>query len=907
MLVLPAVSFSLAAFAQTTGVIAGHAYDQSGSPLRGIRVSVSSDIQIGGARTVTTDEEGAFQIPGLSPGRFTVTAAASKMKSVVMNNIRVTPGATTDVDIVMEVETSEEQVTVIEKAPLVNTGRANVGEAFDFDFVDQLPLSTRDFQGVAALTPGVTDSGSGNPSVRGGTFFNNSYQVDGFQTTDPVTHTFGQNFSFNAMASVEVQTAAYGAENASTTGGVTNIVTKSGSNRLEVDGTFTYTDQHLQMFKDARDRGSNHEASLNVSVGGPIIKDRLWFYFSGEGIAAAVSLPDDPSFPDHPPLSLLAFNGLMKLTWQVTPRNKLELKATFSPADFQNIEQSYLTEPEAETRQIQSTRFLGLQWHSVPSDNFYLVTRAGFQDIRLITEPQSCKWDSKFCNDIAPEIDLLTGILRQNATESRRDFRRSLELSGTLDWFKNSRTFGNHAVKLGARFQAHYNPTAETVPGDAIHYVLDREPYALSQSCANDPKESKGECRSGWIRTVITGREGHLFLQDAWKPTRHLTITPGVALHYARSLDDKERVVTNILAPTPHLQVSWDPTHDGRTVIRGSFSNYVDTGFLALARFTSRSLYSNTCFWDEDAQAFVGNCRRSGGNGATTVGLPCGPNGLNPDGSSCKTELRTPRTWEYTVGAEREIVTGITLGTDLIYRKFVHQWEDLETNAIWNQGGTGLRREGNWKSGRAEFIFDLETPDEARRRYVGLTTSLRKREGLLKVIASYTWSKYDGTEDNSYASTFLDNPGQSPYFYGPLPVDYRHDVRLQATYMFRPWLSAGVVYDFLSGGPYNRFIYDSEYQSFNAFGTRRGYDTRGTINPDDDSPLRLPDLSSLDLQGRVSLNKWLGQKVDVFVDVLNIMALRTTVSVIQQDGPFWGRPSRRMPATRARFGLRYRF
>jgi len=101
----------------------------------------------------------------------------------------------------------------VQKRPLIDTTNPVVGETFDAEFLDQLPLAQRDYQGVATLVPGVVDStGTGNPSIMGGAYFNNTYKVDGFDTTDPVTHTFGQNFSFNAMAAEQVQTAAFGVE-----------------------------------------------------------------------------------------------------------------------------------------------------------------------------------------------------------------------------------------------------------------------------------------------------------------------------------------------------------------------------------------------------------------------------------------------------------------------------------------------------------------------------------------------------------------------------------------------------------------------------------------------------------------------------------------------------------------------
>ncbi len=896
------------AFGQTVGSLTGHVYDQTGVPIRGVAITIMSPTQIGGPKTTTTADDGGFRFNGLAPGKFSVTASAPKLRTVTQPEVGIMINATIDIDLIMEVETSVEEIKIVEKAPVVNTTRSSIGETFDQDFVNELPLTSRDYQGVAALTAGVSDlGGTGNPNVRGGTYFANSYSVDGFQTTDPVTHTFGQNFSFDAMAQVEVQTAAFGAENSSVTGGLTNIVTKSGSNRFEADGTLTYTDQHLRFFKDARDIGTNRGMSASVNVGGPIQKDKIWFFVSAEGINSVFTLPRDSRFPDHPPFSVLGLNTIAKLTWQATPRNKIELKGIFSPGDFRNEIQSYLVEPEAEARQYQSTRFLGLSWQSLLTDNLFLVSRAGYQEMYFDVGPESCLWDPGQCANIAPQRDLATGISRQNYSSQSVQYRRTFELSGHLEWFKDTKGFGNHALKLGARYLGMSSPSASTVPGDGILRTLGSEPYNQTVVCANDPKLSQGECRPGWLRSVVTGSESLVFLNDAWKPTRYLTITPGVAMHLGHSEDDRHTKVTNITAFSPHLSAVWDATHDGRTVVRSSVNNYVDTGFLALAKFTSRSLYRKTCNWDPEVQAYVRNCISSGGNSGTTAGLPCGPEGVNPDGSRCTSPLRPPRVWEYTLGFEREILTGISLGADFIYRKFVHQWEDVETNAIWNQGGTGLRRESNFRSGRSEFVFDLQTPEAAQRRYKGLTTTLRKKEGLLKVMASYTWSRTEGTDDSSFATAFLDNPGQSAYYYGPLPADVRHDIRLQANYHFRPWVSAGVVYEFISGRPYNRFSFDSVYQDYSRFTAKRGFDSRGNLNPDDDVELRTPDLSSLNLQARFNLKPLIGQNVQVFADIFNVLALRTTTDYIEQDGPFWGQPAGRLPPTSARMGLEYRF
>jgi hypothetical protein len=901
-----AALFAPEARAQNVGALVGHVYDQSGLPLRGVVVTLTSDTQIGGARTATTDDEGGFRFQGLFPGKFRITAAAPKLRTYVQENLRISQNNTMDVDIVMEVETATEEVRIIERAPAVNIRSTTVGESFDEEFLESLPLASRTYQGVATLAPGVSDrDGDGNPNSRGGAFFSNKYTVDGFNTTDPVTRTFGQNFSFNAMANVEVTTAGFGAENSDTAGMVTNIVTKSGSNRFELDAGLRYSDHHLRLFKDSRDRGTNRASSGHINVSGPIIRDKLWYYLSAEGWQGISTLDYDPNFPVHPASNAYGMDGIAKITWKFSPRNTLALRATMSPAAFNNQLQSPLVEPEAEARQFQRSEFVGLSWESLIMDELFLVGRASYRQQRFNVGPQSCEWDPANCTTIPAELDVLTGFLRRNYNSQQIDHRQTIELSGRLEYIKDSRTFGGHQVRLDWLFELMGNDIRETVPGDTTLTNLGTAPFSRTTYCSNDPKLENGICRTNYLRSTVTGDHLRVSLSDSWKPTRYLTFSPGIAFHRGNSQNDRGVKVTNINAFTPHLSAIWDATHDGKTKLYASFGGIADTGFLALARFTSRSLYSRRCGWDSEAGAYVANCRSEGGNDSTTVGLPCGPTGFSADGNPCHSKLSAPRIWEYSAGAEREILPGIALGAVFVYRQFNRQWEDVETNANWNEGGTDLKREAPFKTGRSEFIFDLQTPEEANRRHQAVTVSMRKREGRFKANANYTWTDYQGASDTSFAGVYLDNPGDTKYYYGPLGGDVRHNLRLQGTYQILNWLSAGVVYQFESGPPYNRFFFDPVYQRYSRLQAQRGNDSRGNLNPDDDTPLRLPDASSFDLQIAANLEPLIKQRIRVGVDAINLLALRTPLAVIQQDGPFWGRPAAYRAPLRIIFGARY--
>ena len=93
------------------------------------------------------------------------------------------------------------------------------------------------------------------------------------------------------------------------------------------------------------------------------------------------------------------------------------------------------------------------------------------------------------------------------------------------------------------------------------------------------------------------------------------------------------------------------------------------------------------------------------------IGRPCGPGGVDENRNSCQQQLKIPRTWEGTLGVlTRGRAAGIALGLDFVYRKFVNQFEDFETNRIWNATGTALL---GYRSGVAETVLDLETSSQA--------------------------------------------------------------------------------------------------------------------------------------------------------------------------------------------------
>src|SRR3954462_3454833 len=227
-----------------SGSIVGGVMGQGGSPLRGIKITASSDTQIGGKKTAYSNGEGCFRFPILDPGTFEVRADAPKLRTVIQQNVKVGINSPAEISLVMEVASDKvEEVKVVEKAPLVNTSSASVKEVYDVDFVDSLPHENRDviFQQVTNYSAGAI-----NGRIRGGAANQTIYTMDGFNL-------FREYPTVKASAAYEIQTAGYGADNVMASGGVVNLVSRSGSNKYEFELEATADHDAMTFFREGTD------------------------------------------------------------------------------------------------------------------------------------------------------------------------------------------------------------------------------------------------------------------------------------------------------------------------------------------------------------------------------------------------------------------------------------------------------------------------------------------------------------------------------------------------------------------------------------------------------------------------------------------------------------------------------
>jgi hypothetical protein len=894
-----ALSGSALAQRGDSGVIVGYVYDQTGSPIRGVKVTASSPTQIGGKKSAYTNDEGAFRFPQLAPGTFEVKAEAPKLTTSIQNNIKVTIGSPTEVNLIMEVATSQvEEVKVVQKTPLVSTSTPNVKEVYDVDFVDSMPHDNRDqiFNQITNYTAGTIRGGR----IRGGAPNQTLLTMDGFNM-------FRQWPTVKASAAYEIQTAAYGAENATAPGGVVNLVSRSGSNKFELELGATVENEQMRFFQDGTDnKTKNHFYIFNPTISGPIIKDRLWFSLNTEFLTRVTGREGDIEgiVPDPLPELRNWFKGTFKLTWQVTQRNKLT-----SVSNFDEFWQFNRSAPIGWLKESQHTGrsrkyFTGLIWESLLTDNIIFRSQAGFVSAFDARTPDLCEEEPIECDNIHGITQKLPrDTFLQNAQLRDAPFSFALQFINRLEFFVNSKTFGEHNIQIKDDFSGRDETNRQLIPGDMIEEIRGQAREQATFYYSNDPRLEPA--RTGWWASNRVYWQNTAAITDAWKPTRHLTLTPGIAYVVAQAQNNRSETVIKQQAFTPSISAAWDATHDGRTVLRASFNQYVDVDMAPLASHTLGSQVSKRCRWNPDSNSYDRDCVYSGGSTSATVGSPCGPDGIDALGNDCRTNLKVPKTWEYTAGAEREVVEGLSLGLDFVYRQFSNQYERSETNRIWTESGSAVV---GYRNGRATTVEDLNTPENAQRRYVGITGAVTRREGRFKLRAAYTWSRLDGTVLEGLGNRFGDIPPRDVFLDGPLADDHRHEVKLNASFQASRWMGVSLRYSFYSGLPYNRIFYNTELGSFQDLRARTGINPGSNINdPSDDRELRMPDYQSLNAQIAFNWAPLIGHRLETFIDVLNVFALRTTNSVGENDGTTFGVISGREEPLRIRLGARYRY
>ena len=285
--------------AQTiTGTIQGVVTDPQGASVPGAQVSIKN-VATAETRTVTSSSQGFYAAPDLAVGTYDVTVKAANFKEFVEQHVALDASTVTTVNAILQVGSVNEQITVEASAVQVETASGALTATVEGNEVRELPLNGRNFVELTQLTPGVSPQDSFSTvhkgleagvdfSINGNNTTGNLFLVDGVNNND-----IGSNRtilvypSIQAIDEMKILTNSYGAEYGQASGGVISIITRSGTNKIHggafYDGRNTALNAN-DYFNNQHDqpRSALHRNDYGFNVGGPIIKDRLFFFESEE-------------------------------------------------------------------------------------------------------------------------------------------------------------------------------------------------------------------------------------------------------------------------------------------------------------------------------------------------------------------------------------------------------------------------------------------------------------------------------------------------------------------------------------------------------------------------------------------------------------------------------------------------
>lgn len=323
---------------QQTGSISGRAEDSSGAALPGVTVSIASDNLIGGARTAVTDGQGVYRFTLLPGGRYTVKFELSGFGTLNIEGVGLSAGGAATINGKLQLATIQESVTVTSQSPTIDLESSKVAVNWDQQKLDELPYS-RSLTGLISLIPGLYatsldiggsnfGTGSGPAARTFGRAGGGVISYDGMIWDQ----TYGD---FGTYEEAQITTAAKGAD-AMNPGLTMNLVVKSGSNKFKGVGSANYQSGDFQsnnitteLTNKGYAPGTNKFTKLKdyyAEVGGPILKDRLWFYASHRDASSGNFIPGFVRLSDREQVEFYTKlqDPTGKFTYQLTKNNKLE-------------------------------------------------------------------------------------------------------------------------------------------------------------------------------------------------------------------------------------------------------------------------------------------------------------------------------------------------------------------------------------------------------------------------------------------------------------------------------------------------------------------------------------------------------------------------------------------------------
>ena len=671
--------------------IAGVVKDSSGAILPGVTVEASSPALIEKTRSVVSDTNGQYKIIDLSPGTYEVAFTLPGFKVYKRGGIVLEGNFTAQVNADLQVGAVEETITITAETPTVDTINTQKSFVINREALDVIPTSRRDTTARAALIPGTTVTpfvlGQYNLTTHGSSTSDFTMAIDGLRVNNLCGSGQYSGFYMNDAA---VQELSYltGSESAEiqSSGIRVNQVPKDGGNRFS--GSFFIYGQGSGLQSDNRTdamkaiqanglplitiAGTAYDWQINPSFGGPIMKDKLWFYATYKYQDNKVYVPS-ARFPDGSQAyrnSMGNYSGIGRITWQATSKDKIRayVEKQFT-GEFYNGFNTYANMlPEASSDAWGRGWIPQVRWSRAHSNK--LLFEAG---VAMYNQPyeQNCSRDNTSPTAL-PKLNSSTGLL-----SGRCGYLLPAYGSTTKDYnilANASYVTGSHAMKFG--FTNLWGENSRTfAPRADINTLITVNTPLPGLGVVNDFPVLVAVYNSPATSIQNVNSDFGAFAQDAWTMKR-LTLNYGLRFdHFNASIPAESSPASTWIAARDFAAVpnvpnwndwalrfaaSYDLTGDGKTALKGNVGKYVAAQAAGLAQtFNSMSGSTQNRNWS-DAKPPLGT-----GNGDGTI--------LNADGTIQKNEVTggTPNfgqvttqldpalargyNWEYSVVVQREI------------------------------------------------------------------------------------------------------------------------------------------------------------------------------------------------------------------------------------------------------------
>ncbi len=299
--------------AQTTSTITGIVRDKQGLTILGAVVQVSSS-ELSIDRSATTESDGTYTLAGVPPGIYEIKASRDGFQTEIFKNIEVTLNRTVTYDITLQVGSMGQTVEVDSATPLIETTVSSTGATITTQQIEDMPINGRNYLDLLQLVPGVTlnrqndPAGDNSTPILGERAGNALYLIDGMPNRDNFNGGPSAQFNQDSILEFQVVTSGYKAEFGHASGGIINVVTREGTNDWHGGLSVFYRNN---VFDSNNIPNSNRDAPFlsrwdpTVYLGGPIIKEKVFFFASAERILESRDLNFifNPSLPS----SLIAF------------------------------------------------------------------------------------------------------------------------------------------------------------------------------------------------------------------------------------------------------------------------------------------------------------------------------------------------------------------------------------------------------------------------------------------------------------------------------------------------------------------------------------------------------------------------------------------------------------------------